>query len=392
MSETTNVRLSRCPACGASLPPQSARCPYCQSYLVADGTGPQAQPAQFLGFTFERRSEPNEQAFSLSVPQGWLLEGGVVRADLMHQVVSAQTIAAKVDFAVKRDAAGSVMIRWAPEIKYCDTRLLPAAMFFPQGSLYNGMVVWPLMAGADFLVQMVFPWAHPHAQQAQVVRQLSQPGMVEHYRREVARLGGTAPFQYDGGEAVFQYLEGGVRYEEHAFTCIEFMGPMSGGMWSNKNTVLLRAPAGEFARWEPVLKHIWSSGQIDLRWVAEEQARQEMLSQAYLNAQQAEQARARRALEIQRQLQRTAEEIVEHRRMTYAEIRNDDYLMLTGQEEYVNPYTDQIDTGSNAWSHRWVTASNQEFYTDDESFNPNHDDRLNQVEWQHTPVRPRFPQ
>ena len=39
-----------------------------------------------------------------------------------------RSIAAKVDFAVKRDAAGTVMIRWVPEIKYCDTRMSPAAL------------------------------------------------------------------------------------------------------------------------------------------------------------------------------------------------------------------------------------------------------------------------
>lgn len=386
------MQLLRCPACGAPVPPEATQCPYCQSYFRQEGAPSAAPNADFQGFTFERRAEPNEQAFTLAVPKGWLLEGGVIRANHMQQVVNVQTIAAKVDFAVKRDAAGTVMIRWVPEIKYCDTRMSPAAMFFPQGSSYNGMVVWPLMSGADFLVRMVFPWAHTQAQQAEVLRQQAQPAMVEHFKREAAKLGGTAPFQYDGGEAVFRYTEGGVRYEEHAFTCIEFMGPLTGGMWSNKNTVLLRAPAGEFERWEPVLKHIWTSGVLNLQWAAYEQASQELLTHAFMNAQQAEQARARRALEIQRELQRMDQEIVEHHRMTHAEIRNDGYLLLTGQEEYVNPITNRVDLGSNEWQHRWVTADNTEFYTDDASFNPNNDDRLNQVRWEYTPVRPRFPQ
>jgi len=386
------MQLLRCPACGAPVPPEATQCPYCQSYFRQEGAPSAAPNADFQGFTFERRAEPNEQAFTLAVPKGWLLEGGVIRANHMQQVVNVQTIAAKVDFAVKRDAAGTVMIRWVPEIKYCDTRMSPAAMFFPQGSSYNGMVVWPLMSGADFLVRMVFPWAHTQAQQAEVLRQQAQPAMVEHFKREAAKLGGTAPFQYDGGEAVFRYTEGGVRYEEHAFTCIEFMGPLTGGMWSNKNTVLLRAPAGEFERWESVLKHIWTSGVLNLQWAAYEQASQELLTHAFMNAQQAEQARARRALEIQRELQRMDQEIVEHHRMTHAEIRNDGYLLLTGQEEYVNPITNRVDLGSNEWQHRWVTDDNTEFYTDDASFNPNNDDRLNQVRWEYTPVRPRFPQ
>ncbi len=386
------MQLLRCPACGAPVPPEATQCPYCQSYFRQEGAPSAAPNADFQGFAFERRAEPNEQAFTLAVPKGWLLEGGVIRANHMQQVVNVQTIAAKVDFAVKRDAAGTVMIRWVPEVKYCDTRMSPAAMFFPQGSIYNGMVVWPLMPGADFLVRLVFPWAHPQAQQGEVLRQQAQPAMVEHFKREAAKLGGTAPFQYDGGEAVFRYTEGGIRYEEHAFTCIEFMGPLTGGMWSNKNTVLLRAPAGEYERWEPVLKHIWTSGVLNLQWAAYEQASQELLTHAFMNAQQAEQVRARRALEIQRELQRMDQEIVEHHRMTHAEIRNDGYLLLTGQEEYVNPITNRVDIGSNEWQHRWVTADNTEFYTDDASFNPNNDDRLNQVHWEYTPVRPRFPQ
>ncbi|MBN1920580.1 MAG: zinc ribbon domain-containing protein [Anaerolineae bacterium] len=387
------MNLSRCPACGASVPPETTQCPYCHSYFTQGGAASPAQSTtEFKGFTFERRAEPNEQAFTLAVPKGWLMVGGVVRANHMQQTVNAQTIAAKVDFAVKRDTEGSVMIRWAPEVKYCDMRGMPAAMFFPQGSQYNGMVVWPLMSGAEFLVRMVFPWAHPQAQGGQMIRQQAQPLMVEHFKREAAKLGGTTPFQYDGGEAVFQYTENGIRFEEHAFTCIEYMGPVAGGMWSNKNTVLLRAPAGEYERWEPVLKHIWTSGELNLQWMASEQASQEMLTHAFMNAQQAEQARARRALEIQRDLQRISQEIVEHQRLTHAEIRNDGYLLLTGQEEYVNPITKQVDTGSNEWRHRWVTANNEEFYTDDTSFNPNNDDRLNQVKWEYTPVRPRFPQ
>jgi hypothetical protein len=47
----------------------------------------------------------------------------------------------------------------------------------------------------------------------------------------------------------------------------------------------------------------------------------------------AEQARARRALELQHYLQQSQKEMLEHRRQTFAEIRNDDYLWLTGQEE-----------------------------------------------------------
>ena len=320
------MQLLRCPACGAPVPPEATQCPYCQSYFRQEGAPSAAPNADFQGFTFERRAEPNEQAFTLAVPKGWLLEGGVIRAHHMQQVVNVQTIAAKVDFAVKRDAAGTVMIRWVPEVKYCDTRMSPAAMFFPQGSSYNGMVVWPLMSGADFLVRMVFPWAHTQAQQAEVLRQQAQPAMVEHFKREAAKLGGTAPFQYDGGEAVFRYTEGGVRYESTPSPALNSC-TTDGGMWSNKNTVLLRAPAASSSAGNrcsntsaPVLNR---HGRPTNRPARSHYPRLH-------EHQQAEQARARRALEISASPAHGSGNR-RHHRMTHAEIR-DGYLLLTGRK------------------------------------------------------------
>ena len=59
---------------------------------------------------FERVAEPQEQAFTLLVPKGWQLRGGIARVDPTRQGGPAQSIAAKVDFAVQNDADGSVMI------------------------------------------------------------------------------------------------------------------------------------------------------------------------------------------------------------------------------------------------------------------------------------------
>lgn len=189
----------------------------------------------------------------------------------------------------------------------------------------------------------------------------------------------------------FRYTENGVRYVERAYTIIENMGPLAGGLWANRNTVYLRAPEAEFAAWEPLLHHIRRSGEANFAWVAQEAVNQEFLAQAFRNAQQAEQWRAQRALEVQRQLQQIDQEIVEHTRRTHAEIRNDQYLNMTNQEEYVNPYTGKVDTGSNQWKHRWVTDSGDEFYTDDDGSDPNQGSLLNRT-WQRSAIRPRFPQ
>jgi len=97
-------------------------------------------------------------------------------------------------------------------------------------------------------------------------------------------------------------------------------------------------------------------------------------------------------IETQREMQRIGREITEHRQKTNAEIHNDMFLTLTDQEEYVNPYTNQIEVGSNQWRHRWINESGDVIYTDDESYNPNVDINLNRSDFKRTPVRKRFPE
>jgi len=199
-------------------------------------------------------------------------------------------------------------------------------------------------------------------------------------------------FSYDGGSLTYTYLEGNIRFKEKAYTLIENMGPVAGGMWSNKETIYLRAPENEFEMWEPILNHIQASVQLNPQWIAQEIVNQEFLTKAFMNAQQAERARAQRALEIQRQLQEMDRQIVEHRQRTNAEIQNDAYLTLMEQEEYKNPFTGETEIGSNQWDYRWVTEGGEELYTDIEDYDPNVDPDMHLSGWERTPIRPRFPQ
>jgi hypothetical protein len=91
------LQISRCPACNAPVPPGTGRCAYCGQYLIHDdpaqrGHGATAGPIE--GATtldtpegtiiFRRVREPNEGAFSLLIPQGWQIRGGIQRA---HQAM-----------------------------------------------------------------------------------------------------------------------------------------------------------------------------------------------------------------------------------------------------------------------------------------------------------------
>lgn len=387
------MKVSACPACGAPVHPLVEQCPYCQQYLISEhGKRVSNSETNFSGVLFHRRSEPIEDAFSLLVPKGWMLEGGIQRPNLMTQVVDAQSIEAKLDLTIKSDPAGMVMLRLCPEIKFCDMRYSPARMMFPPGSNYAGMIVSPLMSAVDFLVQSVFPWAHPNLQHPAITNRQAEPLLAENYRRKMAALKVPTPFQYDGGAVTFQYWENNTQFIEKMFTVIENMGPIAGGMWSNKDTVLLRAPVEQFEVWEPIFLHMIDSIRLNFEWLAGEIVNQEFLSRSFQNAQQAQNAREQRMHQIQQQMQQMDREIQDSHMRTQAEIMNDNYLNLMSLEEYVNPITNEIDTGSNQWDYRWVNPNGDELYTDDESDDPNIPGLLNRSDWQKSKIRPRFPQ
>ncbi len=329
---------------------------------------------------FQRVSEGREKAFDLLIPKGWVTEGGIFRVDPTAQGGAAQSIAAKLDFSVKKDRAGSVMIRWLPDILYFDARMSPAGQMglFPPGSNYNGMTVYPLMSAQQFLTQIVFPYAHPQATAVQATEQQNLTKLAQDYQRRVQAAMPQMTFSYDAALLTRTYNEGGIAYKEKMIAVIENWGQLGAGMWGNKETFFIRAPAKEFAQWEPVFSIIQNSVRINPQWMIGE-IRGQM-------------QRSKVMLEVQQDVERIGREITENRQKTMAEIHNDMFLTLTDQEEYVNPYTNKVETGSNQWNYRWVDEGGDVIYTNDESYDPRTDVNLNRNDFKRTPVRKRFPQ
>ncbi len=127
-------------------------------------------PAQQTESLFlEKIHEPNEKAFTILKPKGWLVEGGIVRWDPNTSGGAANAIEAKIDFALKMNAEGTVSIHWLPDIYYADLTGSPVAGMFPEGSMYNGMPVLHKMNASDFLRQALLPYVHKDAENLNVL-------------------------------------------------------------------------------------------------------------------------------------------------------------------------------------------------------------------------------
>jgi hypothetical protein len=348
---------------------------------AACGGGPPAgaqkgtRAAKGPAIRFRRTVEPREGAFSVLVPAGWQTDGGILRVNPLAGGGPANAIAAKLDFTVKRDPRGSALMRWLPEMLYFDSRGTPAAALFPPGSQYNGMTVMPLMDAATFLAKVVFPYAHPQARNPQIAERKPMPGLARAVAASLSSLPISSGFTFDAAMLTVNYEEGGARYKEKLAAVVQNWGPAGAGTWGNKETFLVRAAPEEFDRLIPILGVIRSSAEINPQWLAGE-IRGQMV-------------RNKIASDTQRYIQEVDRQIVEHRRRTNAEINNDMFLTLTGQEDYINPHTGKVEQGSNQWKHRWVSPSGEEIYTDDADYDPSLDAELQRSDFKRSRIRPR---
>ncbi len=65
------------------------------------------------------------------------------------------------------------------------------------------------------------------------------------------------------------------------------------------------------------------------------------------------------------------------------------WLIITGPEEYTNPFTGRFERDTSEYRHRWVHNQGDLLYPDENSFDPNKYEEYNTREWKRTPIRER---
>ena len=325
----------------------------------------------------ERTWEPNEKAFWFLKPKGWLLSGGIFNVNPMQMNGPGNTVAPKNDLSVKMDAAGTVMFRWAPVWYYADlTYFGLAANGFPTGSYYRGMLVKPIPTPKAYLLELLRT-ARPTLSDLKVVAEDPMPEIVEAYIKANQPINqaltqmGKRPNGYAAAAIVVEYTENGCLFRE-ALTTVIVDTRASTFAWNNERTVMLRAPATEFERWKSVLDSIRTSDHMNPDWVTA------------VNRNVA--TRTQNVRETDNYLNRVAHEIVENRRKTNAEIRHENWLFITGQDEYKNPFTGEIERDSSEYRHRWVNNQGDVILTDQNDFDPNAIEEYKTREWKPSPV------
>ncbi len=318
-------------------------------------------PAQQTDKLFlEKIHEPNEKAFTILKPKGWLTEGGIVRWDPNTMGGAANAIEAKIDFALKMNEAGTIKIHWLPDIYFADLTGQAVAGMFPEGSFYNGMPVLHKMSAPEFLKQHVISHVHKDIDKLSILNSKELPEVERLcYDMDMMKQMGC---KYSSALLDYAYTENGVRFKERAFCILQDMGPYTAGMWKNRSTIVIRTPDGSFNKWEPVFQEIGASVVLNPVWIQGEL--------------QGQQQRGNTMIKTMQDVARIGEEIQKGHAETNAKIHHQVYLTLTEQENYINPYTNEVEMGTNQWDYRWVDDLGNVLYTDNEDYNPNIDIEL----------------
>lgn len=327
-------------------------------------------------YLFKWKWEPNEKAFKILLPQNWETEGGIFRIDPTAGGGAANALEAKLDFVMKSDKAGAAMMRWYPDMFYFDSRRSTAGQMglFPAGSNYQGMTVIPIMPPDQFILKIILPYAHTGISNISVIENKNLPELANAVQNEDKLLAGMG-FTYNATLVTVNYTDGGKVFEEKFVSAIMNLGQAGAGMWKNRYTFSFRAPKGQLQEYEPIFSAIGNSLTINPQWLSGE-IKGQMERAGIYNKTMAE-------------INRISEEINQYRQHNNAVIQNDMYLNLTGQEEYVNPYTNEVETGTNEWNNRWSSNSDFVIYSDDPNFDPNKVKELNHFEYRRSPVKKR---
>jgi len=341
---------------------------------VAPARGAEAShPAP--GVAFSRTMEPREKAFSLLVPRGWGVKGGLFRVNPLQAGGPLNSVEAKCDLTLS-GPKGKIAFRIHPDIVYAHVGI--GGGLFPPGANYQGARVRRLESAQAHL-KSLFEANHRGVSGVTFLKVARLGGEVAamdramaYTNRLLAAIGGRAmTFRNDAAAAVVQYAQGGVTYKEVLLTGIVDM--RAALTWKNTRTLSFRAPAGDFERWRAVFDIIRASVRFNPRWVLKEAKGQK--------------ARADFILKVFDETRRIDDEILRRSRINREEIMNDNYLVLTGQEEYRNPHTGKVELDTDAYRYRWTNALGDRYYTDREDDNPNH--TLKGGNYKRTPVRKR---
>lgn len=207
-----------------------------------------------------RFTDPTEHAFSIDVPQGWTVRGGMVRRSIMqaHPIISVISPRGTTQFVL-----GNVD-GWT----YATTSPIGRRLGFREGTPYSpgadNLIMLDYRTGIQFarmIGHRIFPRACQDVHEVNA-RVLSRP----RWQRTPQGLVATS----SSGEVFYTCFKNGHRMDAYTYSETVMTGgtTRSGGIWNADLTDSFITPEGEGGAAGAILAHMVRSFRLDPRWFA----------------------------------------------------------------------------------------------------------------------------
>ena len=270
--------------------------------------------------------DPNEGAFTLKVPRGWKVEGGVVRP----------YIDAAVALEMKKDAEGITAISYYAPLPplFAEPNETLSMAGFIEGSRYNpsygvaqDMIVYHHLPGQSYIREWLLPQIKQNYPDAKILSSRDRPDLLKSVPQipwlEASRA---------CAEAVIEGTMEGTKVKGKIIVFTQLTRPpgMSSGVWL-ANVLLYNAPPPEFEQLEGIVNKMNDTFRIDPAWSVRE-AREQM-KRCQIISQSAD--------EVARIIRQTYEK----RSAVMDEISRKWSNAILGRVDLVDPETGEIDWG-----------------------------------------------
>ncbi len=368
-----------CPRCGATLQMQGEvfQCPYCQAKLILKRTAQShrnASPGVVVsGFSLQPFAYYDPQsgleAFSILVPQGWQVNGGVT------WVMERPAAPAQISLQLA-NPNGLEAFEVFPNLYFTWTNNPLIAMTKPEGSLYFGFEVRQPLPARDGMRQYVLPRYRriqglSVADEGPAIELLSavspsQPAQGGQYANNSARV----RLHYTlNGQAVAEEMSGVAEYTR--MSTPGMFGAVETVYWSIGYLTSFRSDRQHLEIYADLYRAIFSSVKINPAWTAlVGQVIQGLTSNQIRHIQQIG--------AISRQISQNAEEMREsnlrgwqERSAAYDRVSEQFSQTIRGVDPYYDPNSGQNVELPSGYTQAWSTPLGEYLLTDDPNFNPN---------------------
>jgi hypothetical protein len=270
--------------------------------------------------------DPNEGAFTLRVPKGWKVEGGVVRP----------YIDAAIALEIKKDAAGITAISYFAPLPplFAEPNEVLSMAGFLEGSRYNpsygaaqDMIVYHYLPGQSYIKQWLLPQIKQNYPDTKILSSRDRPDLL----KSVPPIPWLEVSQ-DCAEAVIEGTVEGTKVKGKIIVFTQLIRPpgMRSGMWQ-ANVLLYNAPPKKLEQLEAIANKMKDTFRVDPAWSLREA--QEQIRRSQIISQSAD------------AVARIIRQTYENRSAALDEISRKWSNAILGRVDLVDPETGEVNWG-----------------------------------------------